>query len=304
MSWQAAAEPVCRARRGEVGLVVEPRVRDLGGFDVRRVLPASERRMVGPFVFFDEMGPTDFAPGRGIDVRPHPHIGLSTVTYLFEGEILHRDGLGSVQPIRPGAVNLMTAGRGIVHSERTDAAVRARGSRLHGIQSWMALPDGREEIEPAFAHHPAASLPEAEVEGVRVRVVLGEAWGMASPVPSPSPALYAELRLPAGAELALPDAPERAVYVVQGPVGIGACRLEPHTLGVLDGPCEAVLRAERPAHVVLIGGEPVSERHIWWNFVSSSEARIARAKRDWAAGAFAPVPGESEWIPLPEGGPT
>lgn len=298
MSWQNASEPVCEARRGAVPLVIEPRERDLGGFSVRRVLPAAERSAVGPFVFFDEMGPTRFARGAGIDVRPHPHIGLSTVTFLFEGEIVHRDSLGVVQAIRPGEVNLMTAGRGVVHSERTDAAQRASGPRLHGIQSWMALPDGREEVEPAFEHHPAAALPAAEIAGAQVRLVLGEAFGLRSPVTTHTRTLYAEVRLPADGELELPHEAELAAYLVEGATAIGDCALAAHTLAVVAGP--ARLRASSASRVMLIGGAPVGPRHLWWNFVSSSRERIERAKRDWAGGGFAPVPGETEFIPLPE----
>jgi len=298
MSWQNASEPVCASRRGAVALVIEPRVRDLGGFSVRRVLPAAERSAVGPFVFFDEMGPTRFASGAGIDVRPHPHIGLSTVTYLFEGEIVHRDSLGVVQAIRPGEVNLMTAGRGVVHSERTDAAQRASGPRVHGIQSWMALPDGREEIEPAFEHHPAASLPAAEIEGARVRLILGEAFGLRSEVTAHARTLYAEVKLPAGSALELPREHELAAYLVEGAAAVDDCALAAHTLAVVAG--AARLRASSASRVMLLGGEPVGPRHLWWNFVSSSRERIERAKRDWRGGAFASVPGETEFIPLPD----
>jgi redox-sensitive bicupin YhaK (pirin superfamily) len=279
--------------------VIEPRERDLGGFSVRRVLPSSDRRMVGPFIFFDEMGPAQFPPGSGVDVRPHPHIGLSTVTYLFEGEIVHRDSLGVVQPIRPGAVNLMTAGRGVVHSERSDPRLRTAGSRLHGIQTWLALPDSQQEIDPAFEHHPETALPSAEIDGVRVRVILGGAFGVRSPVRSVLSTLYLEVRIPAGAELELPRAAELAAYLVDGSVEIGDCTLAPHTMGVVDEPGRALLRAARASHVMLIGGDPVGERHVWWNFVSSSRERIEQAKRDWANGAFPSVPGETEFIPLP-----
>jgi len=301
MSWQRAEEPVCEGRSGRVSLAIQPRERDLGGFSVRRVLPSSERRSVGPFVFFDEMGPAHFAPGHGIDVRPHPHIGLATVTYLFEGEIVHRDSLGVVQPIRPGAVNWMTAGRGVVHSERTDPALRASGPRLHGIQSWIALPDGAEEIEPGFDHHPDGSLPETEREGVRVRVILGEAFGLRSPVRAYSLTIYLELHMGVGSRIELPAAEELGVHVVAGEVAIGDGSLDPHTMGVLDGADGALLRAARASHVMVIGGDPVGERHVWWNFVSSSKDRIERAKRDWVDGRFAEVPGETEFIPLPEG---
>jgi redox-sensitive bicupin YhaK (pirin superfamily) len=299
MSWQEAAERECLERRGPVRLVIEPRERDLGGFSVRRVLPSAQRQRVGPFIFFDEMGPARFAAGHGIDVRPHPHIGLSTVTFLFEGEIVHRDSLGVVQPIRPGAVNLMTAGRGVVHSERTDPRLRASGSRLHGIQTWMALPDGREEIDPAFEHHPDGSLPEARVGGARVRVILGEAFGARSPVRLHLPTLYLEVRLEAGDALPLPAVPELAAYLVDGAARIGDAALAPHTLAVLDTPCPAPIVAAAACHLLLIGGAPVGPRHVWWNFVSSSRARIEQAGRDWAAERFAPVPGETERIPLP-----
>jgi hypothetical protein len=298
MSWQSAAEPVCRERRGSVVRVIEPRTRDLGGFSVRRVLPSSAQRAVGPFVFFDEMGPVRFAPGAGIDVRPHPHIGLATVTFLFEGEIVHRDSLGVVQPIRPGEVNLMTAGRGVVHSERTDPRLRASAPRLHGIQSWMALPDGGEEVEPAFEHHGVEALPTAEVSGARLRIIIGEAFGLRSPVRADLPTLYAEARVPAGGELELPRAAELAVYVVEGAVAIGDCALAPHTMGVIGE--RGVLRAESASLVLLLGGESAGERHLWWNFVASTPARIERAKRDWADGGFPPVPGETEFIPLPD----
>jgi redox-sensitive bicupin YhaK (pirin superfamily) len=298
VSWQDASEPVCGARGGAVSLVIEPRVRDLGGFSVRRVLPAAERSAVGPFVFFDEMGPTRFASGAGIDVRPHPHIGLSTVTFLFEGEIVHRDSLGIVQAIRPGEVNLMTAGRGVVHSERTDPALRASGPRLHGIQSWMALPDGQEEIPPAFEHHAATALPTAEVSGSQVRLILGEAYGLRSPVTTYTRTLYAEVRLPAGGELDLPREAELAAYLVEGLAAIGDCALASHTLAFVAGP--ARLRASSASRLMLLGGDPVGPRHLWWNFVSSSRERIERAKRDWTGGGFAPVPGETEFIPLPE----
>jgi redox-sensitive bicupin YhaK (pirin superfamily) len=299
MSWQQAVEPECRERHGPVQLVIEPRERDLGGFSVRRVLPSPLRQRVGPFIFFDEMGPAQLAPGRGIDVRPHPHIGLSTVTFLFEGEIVHRDSLGYVQPIRPGAVNLMTAGRGVVHSERTGPDVRAAGSRLHGIQTWMALPDGREEIDPDFEHHPDGSLPEVQVGGAQVRLILGEAFGARSPVRVHLPTLYAEIRLPAGASLPLPAAPELGAYLVAGSARIGDTALAPHTLAILEAGCRTPVVATAASHLLLIGGAPVSERHVWWNFVSSSRERIAQAGRDWEAHRFDPVPGETERIPLP-----
>jgi hypothetical protein len=301
MSIQPAVPPVCHANDGAVTLVIAPREKDLGELTVRRVLPAPERRMVGPFVFFDHMGPADFGPGQGIDVRPHPHIGLSTVTFLFEGEILHRDSLGCVQPIRPGAINLMTAGRGIVHSERTSEALRASGQRLHGIQTWMALPDGREEIDPAFVHVPAGELPEFGGDGARGRVILGAARGLRSPVETEADTLYLHVELDAGGAFALPEGvPEMAVYAVEGEVTVDGCRLSPATMGVLAPGRHATVRAEAPARIMVCGGEPIGRRHVDWNFVSSSAERIERARRDWAEGRFPAVPGDDEFIPLPE----
>jgi redox-sensitive bicupin YhaK (pirin superfamily) len=282
-----------------VELTIEPRVRSLGEFDVRRVLPAAKRRMVGPFVFLDHMGPAVFPPGHGIAVRPHPHIGLATITYLFEGEIMHRDSLGVSQLIQTGAVNLMTAGRGIVHSERAsdDLAVT---SRLHGIQSWIALPLDLEEMEPTFLHYPASSLPEMSTDGCTVRVIMGNAYGLQSPVLTYSPTLYLEATLEASAKLAvLDDAAERGVYVVSGRVEIDGNTYGEGTLAVLRGGATAPLQAETDARVLVIGGTSVGPRHIWWNFVSSSEARIERAKRDWAEMRMGRVPGDDELIPLP-----
>ena len=293
-------EPSIAAEAPLVELTIQPRVRSLGEFDVRRVLPSAKRRMVGPFVFLDHMGPAVFPPGQGIAVRPHPHIGLATITYLFEGEILHRDSLGYRQLIQAGAVNLMTAGHGIVHSERAsdDLAVT---SRLHGIQSWIALPLELEEIEPTFLHYPATTLPERSIDGCRVRVIMGSAYGLQSPVLTYSPTLYLEATLPAGGELVLLDeAKERAVYVVAGSVAIGADVYAEGTLAVLREGATAPLKAATEARVIVVGGAPVGPRHIWWNFVSSSEARIERAKRDWADMRMGTVPGDDEFIPLPE----
>ena len=288
------------AAEAPIELTIQPRVRSLGEFDVRRVLPSAKRRMVGPFVFLDHMGPAVFPPGQGIAVRPHPHIGLATITYLFEGEILHRDSLGYRQLIQAGAVNLMTAGHGIVHSERAsdDLAVT---SRLHGIQSWIALPLELEEIEPTFLHYPATTLPERSIDGCRVRVIMGSAYGLQSPVLTYSPTLYLEATLPAGGELVLLDeAKERAVYVVAGSVAIGADVYAEGTLAVLREGATAPLKAATEARVIVVGGAPIGPRHIWWNFVSSSEARIERAKRDWADMRMGTVPGDDEFIPLPE----
>jgi redox-sensitive bicupin YhaK (pirin superfamily) len=287
------------ATAAAVELTIQPRVRSLGEFDVRRVLPAAKRRMVGPFVFLDHMGPAVFPPGHGIAVRPHPHIGLATITYLFEGEIVHRDSLGVRQLIQAGAVNLMTAGRGIVHSERAgdDLAVT---SKLHGIQSWIALPQDLEEMEPTFLHYPASALPEMGGDGCSVRVIMGSAYGLQSPVLTYSPTLYFEATLAAGAKLAaLDEAAERAVYVVSGRVEIGGEAYGEGTLAVLRGGATVPLEADTDARVIVVGGASVGPRHIWWNFVSSSEARIERAKRDWAEMRMGSVPGDDEYIPLP-----
>jgi redox-sensitive bicupin YhaK (pirin superfamily) len=283
-----------------IELTIQPRVRSLGEFDVRRVLPAAKRRMVGPFVFLDHMGPAVFPPGSGINVRPHPHIGLATITYLFEGEIVHRDSLGYRQLIQAGAVNLMTAGRGIVHSERAGEDLAAT-SRLHGLQSWIALPLELEEIEPTFLHYPAASLPERNIDGCTVRVIIGSAYDLQSPVLAYSPTLYVEASLPAGAQLVLPDAAkERAVYVVSGRMLIGDVGYAEGTLAVVREGAAPTLRASGPTRLVVVGGAPVGPRHIWWNFVSSSEARIEQAKQDWLAMRMGTVAGDAEFIPLPD----
>jgi hypothetical protein len=282
--------------------IIESRTRDLGGFSVGRVLPSARRRLVGPFIFFDHFGPVAFEPGQGMDVRPHPHINLATVTYLFEGEIVHRDSLGSLQAIRPGAINWMTAGSGIVHSERTGPELRKAGSRLHGLQLWVALPQAREEAEPAFRHYPAAGMPEMRMGDAQVRVLAGTAYGAASPVQTLSPLFYVEAMIPAGGELPLPEEhPERAAYVVEGAVRCGDERIESRHMAVFAPGPTPPLRAESAARVALVGGAPLDgERHIWWNFVSSSRDRVERAKRDWKEGRFAPVPGETEFIPLPD----
>ena len=288
--------------------LITPRTRDLGdGFQVRRALPASgheaRRRSVGPFVFFDQMGPAVIAPGKGLDVRPHPHIGLATVTYLFEGEIMHRDSLGVVQPIRPGEVNWMTAGRGIVHSERTPDELRARGSKVFGIQTWVGLPREDEEKAPDFVHVGSAELPTVEEPGVRARVILGELGGARSPVPTRSATFYADVELK-GARFALDTRyAERAAYVVQGGVEIDG---KPFAAGqmIIFARGAQVQIVGNSARVMLFGGEPLDgERFIWWNFVSSRRERIAQAAADWKAGRFAAVPGETEFIPLPDNPP-
>ena len=300
MSYQAAAEPQCTETKGSVELVIKPKEKDLGEFTVRRVLPAPEKRMVGSFIFFDHMGPAEFPPGQGIQVRPHPHIGIATVTYLFEGEIMHRDNLGFVQPIQCGAVNLMTAGSGIVHSERAGDDLDET-SRLHGIQSWMALPDSEEECAAAFQHYPATDLPDIEVNSVSVRVIIGEAYGHASPVHAYSSTLYLECVMPKGSELALPDQyPEIAAYVVSGGVTIDDRSYGEGVMAVGSDRAAMTLTANEESRVMVVGGEPLGERHIYWNFVSSSRERIERAKSDWREGKFGEILGETEFMPLPD----
>lgn len=285
-----------------VEMLIRPRTQDLGdGFMVRRVLPFMKRRHVGPFVFLDHMGPAQFAPGQGLDVRPHPHIGLATVTYLFSGEILHRDSLGYVQPIRPGDVNWMTAGSGIVHSERTRDEVRAAGQVLHGVQAWVALPLEHEEIDPSFQHHPAATLPEWQDGAARLRLVAGSYGGRTAPAQCLSPIFYIDLDLPAGASFTLSDEHvERAVHVSIGGIVIeGASHAEGDLLVLREGGA-VTLTAEQPSRLMLLGGAPLdAPRLMWWNFVSSSKERMEQAKADWRDGRFAAVPGETEFIPLP-----
>jgi redox-sensitive bicupin YhaK (pirin superfamily) len=288
---------------GPIEALLPARERDLGGFRVGRVLPQAQRRQVGPFVFLDHMDVSLQAPvPRSADVRPHPHIGLATVTYLFEGEMTHRDSLGVVQVIRPGEVNWMTAGRGISHSERFDG-LRERGGRMHGLQAWVALPAEHEETEPAFEHVGAERLHVVEAPGLRVRVIAGSLLGAASPVPTLSPLLYAHLELDAGAELSLPaDMDERALYVVQGRVELDAAVVEARTLAVLKPTARPQLRACEASTVMLLGGAAVGERFVWWNFVSSRRERIEQAKRDWSGGRIALPPGDDrEFIPLPGG---
>ncbi|MET0239061.1 MAG: pirin family protein [Sphingobium sp.] len=284
--------------------IILPPVRDLGdGFTVRRALPSAHRRMVGPFIFFDQMGPATFNAGDGLDVRPHPHIGLATVTYLLDGEILHRDSLGSVQAIRPGEVNWMTAGNGIVHSERTSPEVRASGGGLFGLQTWVALPKAAEEVDPGFSHHKAGEIPTTEDAGTRITVIAGSSDGLVSPVKTFSDMVYADIALADGARYQLKaEHVERAIYVVSGEVKVigqtgGFAKDE---LVVFKPDAEIVLRAKGPTRLMLLGGEPLAEkRHIFWNFVSSSEGRIEQAKDDWKAQRFARVPDEHEFIPLP-----
>jgi redox-sensitive bicupin YhaK (pirin superfamily) len=275
---------------------------DLGGFKVHRTLPHKERTTVGPFIFFDQMGPAHLPAGEGLDVRPHPHINLATVTYLFAGAIDHRDSLGTFQTIEPGAVNLMTAGRGIVHSERSPGGLRAAGPELSGIQTWLALPQAKEEIDPAFEHVPQDQLPLIGGPGASARIVMGSLWGATSPVTCHSETIYADLALEAGGSLPI-DSPadERAVYVAQGDATLDGLRFEPQVLYVLRPGISATLRSERGAHVMLCGGAPMDgPRHVWWNFVSSRRDRIQQAKEDWKGLRFPMVPEEKDWIPIPE----
>jgi redox-sensitive bicupin YhaK (pirin superfamily) len=304
MSWQPADEPSAEPGRCPgLETVIAPRSRDLGGFDVRRVLPSARRRSVGPFVFWDQMGPATFVAGRGVDVRPHPHVGLATITYLFAGEILHRDSLGSAQVIRPGEVNWMTAGRGIVHSERTPPERRRTAAPLFGIQAWVALPRADEECEPGFSHHGSADLPVVEGKGTRVRVLVGSLYGARAAVPARSPTFYADATLDAGASLVLPaEYEERGVHVAEGELAVGSDAFGPGQMLVFRAGDEVPLTARVRTRVLLLGGAPLDgPRQVWWNFVSSSPERIEQAKADWKAGRFAAVPGETEFIPLPEG---
>jgi len=304
MSWQPAtdAETSNPGTCPPVETVIIPRSRDLGGFDVRRVLPSTKRRMIGPFIFFDQMGPATLDAGTGVDVRPHPHIGLSTVTWLFDGEIMHRDSLGSEQPIRPGEVNWMTAGSGIVHSERTPDALRPDGPRLYGLQTWLALPQEHEETAPGFEHFKAEKMPRVEGDGVAMTLIAGTGWGKRSPVGVFTETLYADIRIDAGATLTLPDEhEERGVYVLSGKVEIDGDGFEPGTMLVLRPGSPVDIRATDATHLMAVGGDSADgPRHIWWNFVSSSKERIEQAKADWKAGRFASVPDETEFIPLPD----
>jgi hypothetical protein len=286
-----------------IAQVVVPRSVDLGGFQVHRALPSARSRMVGPFIFFDHFGPAVFKAGDGMDVRPHPHIGLSTVTYLFDGEIVHRDSLGSAMPIRPGAVNWMTAGRGIVHSERTAADHRDGGEPLHGLQLWVALPAKNEEIAPAFAHTPSPDIPELRDNGLTLRVIAGTMHGLRSPVATSWETVFAQAQLTAGTVLPLDaEHEERALYVISGEIEIAGERHGPERLLVLKPGDRIDLKAVSDAHVVVVGGAAMDgPRHIWWNFVSSRKDRIEAAKADWKAGRFDLVAGDTaEFIPLPD----
>ena len=283
-------------------LIIAPRVHDIGGLQVRRAVPSVQARSVGPFVFVDHIGPAVFEPHHGMDVRPHPHIGLATVTFLWAGTISHRDTLGSVQDINPGDVNWMTAGRGIAHSERTPSALREGEHPLHGMQTWVALPQPNEEAAPAFHHHPASTLPQQRRDGAWLRIVAGRGFGEESPVRVFADTLYVAIDLAAGSELPIEDShAERALYLLEGQAQLDGADLPAKHLVVLDPGTRPRLRALTPVKAMLLGGEPLDgPRHLWWNFVSSSRERIEQAKLDWQHGRFGAVPGDDEFIPLPE----
>ncbi|MGI9264543.1 MAG: pirin family protein [Gammaproteobacteria bacterium] len=284
-----------------IELLIEPAEKDLGEFTVRRALPDKRRQRIGPFIFFDHMGPAEFPPNTGVNVRSHPHIGLATITYLFEGEILHRDSLGYIQPIRPGEINWMTAGKGIVHSEKVTPELFASGQKLHGLQTWVALPLEHEEAEPRFEHYGADGIPKLRRDGVQINVVIGTAYGETSPVQAASETLYVEALLDAGAELELPEAQELGVYIVAGSIELAGQSISGGTLVVLANGRSATVSASDGAHIMICGGDTLEgDRIVWWNFVSSSRERLEQAKRDWRDGKFDEVPGEPDFIPLPE----
>jgi redox-sensitive bicupin YhaK (pirin superfamily) len=287
----------------QIELMVIPNARDIDGFQVRRALPTARRRMVGPFIFFDQMGPALLRAGQALDVRPHPHIGLSTVTYLFDGKIRHRDSLGTEMVIEPGDVNLMTAGRGIVHSERTPEELRGAPMSVSGLQTWLALPDDKEEIAPVFTNTARTDLPQFDADGVKGRLIIGDFSGLRSPVKATSETLYADLRLAPGARIKIPaDAEERAVYTLEGEIAISGDVFPRERLLVFKPGDEIIVSSESGAHFMLFGGASLgTKRYIWWNFVSSSKERIEQAKEEWKTGRFDIVPGdEEEYIPLPE----
>ncbi|MBD2440472.1 pirin family protein [Nostoc sp. FACHB-110] len=281
--------------------LIEPEVKDLGGFVARRSLPYPQQQMVGPFIFFDHLGPSVLPPNKGIDVRPHPHINLATLTYLFEGAIMHRDSLGVVQEIQPGAVNWMTAGKGIVHSERSPDSERHNEVSIHGIQTWIALPVEYEEVDPWFIHYPAEGIPSWEENGVAIKLIAGEAYGHTSPVKVFSPILYLDGLLSANSHFTIPtNYSERAVYSVTEGLSINNEVLEPYRLAILEPGEEVKISAATAARCIVIGGEPLGTRYKWWNFVSSRPERIEQAKADWRDRQFSSVPDETEFIPLPE----
>ena len=291
-----------------IEMIISSRERDLGGFTVRRILPYASHRMVGPFIFFDHMGPAKFPPGKGMDVRPHPHINLATVTYLFEGKIQHKDSLGSDQAIEPGAINWMTAGKGIVHSERTPPFERSEGIKMNGIQLWVALPKEHEEIDPTFIHYPKEVLPEFEINGSQVKLLLGKVLGQVSPVKIHSDLFYAEIKMSKGGVVSVPvDGRESAVYVVDGQVSMDGQKIRSTEMAVMKSGADLEISADENTRLMVLGGSPVGERFIYWNFVSSSKERLEEVKRQWLKGPqqnhprFRPIPNDNtEFIPLPE----
>ncbi|MEM7060974.1 MAG: pirin family protein [Pseudomonadota bacterium] len=305
MSWSPCPDPTLgdAASVDAIDTVIVPRAVDLGEMTVRRALPSTQRQMVGPFIFFDQMGPAEFLTDQGIDVRPHPHINLATVTYLLEGEILHRDSLGTEKAIRPGAINWMKAGRGIVHSERTSEPLKQTGQRLFGLQTWMALPEAHEESDPDFVHHPADDLPIIEDGAIAMRLIAGDMHGLKSPLVTPSETLYADLRLAAGGRFEVPaGAEERAVYIVEGEATVAGDPFETGQLIILKPGAPVLISADSAARLMIFGGAPMEgPRYIWWNFVSSRRERIEQAQEEWRRGRFDTVPGdEEEFIPLPD----
>ncbi len=280
--------------------IIKPKEKDLGGFSVRRLLPFLNQKMVGPWIFFDHMGPAEFESGTGIDVRPHPHINLATVTYLFEGEILHRDSLGSFQAIKPGDINLMVAGKGITHSERERDEVRSQDHHIHGLQLWHALPEEYEEIDPAFYHYPANEIPSVVENDVKIRVMMGDAYGVKSPVKTFADTIYIEADMKSGQFLLTPKSEQLAIYVVNGEIEIAGNKIEQYSMAILADNSSCDIKASKNSRIAIIGGQAFTKRYIEWNFVSSSKDRIAKAKKDWQEGNFPKVTGdEKEFIPLP-----
>lgn len=305
MSIETSVEILCSEQPGTcdaIELNITPKEHDLGGFSVHRVLPAVTRRMIGPWIFFDHMGPATFAPGEGIDVRPHPHINLATVTYLFEGEMLHRDSLGNELAIKPGEINLMVAGKGIVHSERQRNEVKTNNNKINGLQLWLALPEADEEIDPEFHHYDVSEIPITTINDVSVRVLIGSAYEVTSPVKTFANTLYIEARLEKGRSLEIPgNVQERGLYIVDGKLRAKDSTLEQYSMTVFHPGVSVTVTAEQDTRFVVVGGESLSHRYIWWNFVSSRKERIEQAKLDWKNGVFSKVPGdEEEFIPLPE----
>ncbi|WP_105102598.1 pirin family protein [Microbulbifer pacificus] len=295
-------EQECRFEQGcgALSLIIHPNDKDLGGFTVRRCLPNTACRSVGPWIFFDHMGPAEFSPGNGIDVRPHPHINIATVSYLFDGEILHRDSLGSEQVIRPGDINLMVAGKGIVHSERERPEVHDSQHRVHGLQLWLSLPESEAEMEPEFHHYPAEQIPHVDVNGAKARVIMGSAFGVISPVKTFAETLYVEMHLQPGQQVTLPMAQERAVYVVSGSLCARDIVIPMHAMGIFNDDSGVVIEATSESRIVIIGGANLGERKIVWNFVAQKEERINSAVEKWKMGLFPKVPGDTEeFIPFP-----